>query len=169
MKDITPTIVDLLGIKPKPKYYGRSLRPLMQGRKWVPEPEMYITEATWMRKHGWRTPEWKLMHALEPDFHFKPEVELYNLVTDPGENHNVAAQEPEVVALLEGRMQAHIAKREKETGRANPIYTNLNWHGKGKPFASSEEAYQGLHIGSPKTAEALQKKELQTQRGAKKL
>ena len=44
------------------------------------ESEFYITECTWMRKHGWRTPEWKLIVALEPDFHFKPKVELYNLV-----------------------------------------------------------------------------------------
>ena len=72
--------------------------------------------------------------------------------------------------MLEARMQAHIAKREKETGRTNPIYTNLNWHGKGcGPFKTSQQAYDTLHIGSPKAAKALQAKELQTQRGAKKL
>ncbi len=169
MKDIMPTILDLLGIRTGIKFDGRSLRPLLQGRPRKQETEMYLTEATWMRKHGWRTPEWKLIHALEPDFHFKPEVELYNLINDPQENHNLAKQEPGIVALLESRMQAHIARREKQTGRTNPIYTNTNWHGYGAPFTSSEEAYQTLHIGSPKTAEALQKKELQTQRGAKKL
>ena len=66
------------------------------------ESEFYITECTWMRKHGWRTPEWKLMIALEPDFHFKPEIELYNLVRDPEENVNLAEDEPEMVALLAG-------------------------------------------------------------------
>jgi arylsulfatase A-like enzyme len=125
-----------------------------------------------MRKHGWRTPEWKLIQALEPDFHFKPMTELYNLITDPEENENVAEKEPEVVKLLEARMKAHIARREKETGRPNPIATTLNWHGKGTgPFKTSQEAYEGLHIGSPKAAEKLQAqaKELQTQRGAKQL
>ncbi len=170
MKDIMPTLLDLMGIKTKLSFDGRSLRPLTQGKPRVQEPEFYITEATWMRKHGWRTPEWKLIHALEPDFHFKPEIELYNLLQDPAENHNVAAQEPEVVKLLLARMNAHIAKREKETGRTNPIFTNLNWSGHGKPFATAEEAYSTLHIGSPKAAEKLQSaKELQTQRGAKKL
>ena len=57
-----------------------------------------------MRKHGWRTPEWKLIVSLEPDFHFKPEVELYNLVKDPEENHNVAEENPEVVEVLKKRM-----------------------------------------------------------------
>ncbi len=171
MKDIMPTLLDLMGIKTKLPFDGRSLRPLLQGKRRVQEPEMYITECTWMRKHGWRTPEWKLMQALEPDFHFKPEIELYNLLTDPEENHNLAQKEPEVVKLLLARMQAHIAKREKETGRPNPITTNPNWCGHGQPFASSEEAYHTLHIGSPKMAEKLQAvdKELKTQRGAKKL
>jgi hypothetical protein len=66
-------------------------------------------------------------------------------------------------------MQAHIARREKETGRKDPIYTNLNWNGRGKPFASSEEAYNTLYIGSPDAAKGLQARELQTQRGAKTL
>ena len=47
-----------------------------------------------MRKHGWRTPEWKLIVALEPDFHFKPMVELYNLIEYPDENKNVAQKFP---------------------------------------------------------------------------
>jgi len=109
-----------------------------------------------MRKHGWRTPEWKLMIALEPDFHFKPEIELYNLIKDPDENHNLAEEEPEVVKFLTERMLAHIAKRESETGRTNPMYTNLDWSGFGRPFASSEEAYNTLHIGDPEAAKKLQ-------------
>lgn len=157
LKDIMPTILDLMGIEHNLKFDGRSLVPLMRGEWREPEPEFYITECTWMRKHGWRTPEWKLIHALEPDFHFKPEVELYNLIKDPGENHNVADEEPEVVAMLEARMQAHIAKRERETGRTNPMYTNLNWHGKGcGPFKTSEQAYNTLYIGSPTSAQKLQ-------------
>ncbi len=171
MKDIMPTILDLLGIKAGIKFDGRSLLPLMRGKPRRQEPEFYITEATWMRKHGWRTPEWKLIQAIEPDFHFKPEIELYNLIVDPAENHNLAKEEPEVVAMLMARMNAHIARRTKQTGRPNPMLTNLNWHGHGVTFETSQEAYDTLHIGSPKAAEKLQAaaKELRTQRGAKEL
>jgi hypothetical protein len=111
-----------------------------------------------MRKHGWRTPEWKLIIALEPDFHFKPEVELYNLVVDPGENNNVAEQEPGVVALLRERMEAWIAKRKKETGLPNPIMHQGDWHGHDGvgSFTSSQQAYDTLHIGDPTQAAKLQ-------------
>ncbi|MEI6808945.1 MAG: sulfatase-like hydrolase/transferase [bacterium] len=168
-KDLTPTILDILGIESKIAFDGRSVMPLMEGKPRTTEPEFYITEATWMRKHGWRTPQWKLIHALEPDFHFKPEIELYDLIKDPGELNNVAKQEPGVVKMLEARMQAHIKQREKATGRTNPMYTNLNWNGYGGPFKTSKAAYNTMHIGSPNAAQALQAAELQAQRGQKKL
>ena len=70
---------------------------MIEGKRHTHESDFYITECTWMRKHGWRTPEWKLIVALEPNFHFKPEVELYNLIQDPGETTNLADQGPEMV------------------------------------------------------------------------
>jgi len=155
LQDVTPTILGILGVKTGARFDGQSLFPEMKGRRRRPSTEFYLTECTWMRKHGWRTPEWKLIRALEPDFHFKPEVELYNLIEDPEENKNLAKKEPGVVALLEGRMQAWIAKREKATGRTNPMFTNTEW-APGAPFASSQDAYQTLHIGNVGKARRLQ-------------
>ncbi|MFD0713898.1 sulfatase [Paenibacillus sp. GCM10027626] len=160
MKDLMPTILELLEIESGIAFDGSSLVPYIHGAERDKEPEFYITECTWMRKHGWRTPEWKLIVALEPDFHFKPEIELYNLVKDPQELHNVADEEPEVAALLRGRLEAHVKKREAATGRTNPLERNLNWHGHNTgPFKSSQEAYDTLQIGSASSARKLQEKE----------
>lgn len=159
ISDIMPTVLELLEVDTDVAFDGRSLTKMMIGEETDRISEFYITECTWMRKHGWRTQEWKLIQALEPDFHFKPEVELYNLIQDPEENVNVADQEPEVVALLTKRMVDHIARRETAVGRVNPIYTNLNWHGKDKTFTSSQEAYDSLYIGSIVNARSLQAKE----------
>ena len=156
-KDMAPTMLELLGVDPGLEFDGRSLVALARGERFVSESEIYLTEATWMRKHGWRTPEWKLIHALEPDFHFKPEVELYNLLRDPEELENLADREPDVVALLEERMAVHIERREAQTGTPNPVFTQLSWHGKGnEPFSSSEEAYRKLYLGNRKQARQLQ-------------
>jgi hypothetical protein len=113
-----------------------------------------------MRKHGWRTPEWKLIVALEPDFHYKPPVELYNLLEDPQENDNLAGRLPDVVAFLRGRMDAWIAKRERETGNPNPMTNQPGWHGIAgiDYFESSDQAYNTLHIGDPGAAQRLQAK-----------
>ena len=159
-KDVVPTLLDILGIDDTGiNFDGRNLTDLIKGNPIKQEPEMYITEATWMRKHGWRTPEWKLIVALEPDFHFKPAVELYNLINDPEEYDNLAEKEPEVVKFLTERMNNFIAKREKETGKTNPMITNADkWNGFGKPFESSEEAYNSLYIGGISKAKQLQQK-----------
>ncbi len=157
-QDLMPTILQLLGIRAKIPFDGRSLLPLIAGERAANYSDFYITECTWMRKHGWRTPEWKLIVALEPDFHFKPEVELYNLTKDPLELDNVAAREPAIVATLRQRLEAWIARREKNTGRPNPMFTNLNWHGTSHEgsFESSQQAYETLHIGSVGAANRLQ-------------
>jgi arylsulfatase A-like enzyme len=156
--DLVPTLMELAGLDPGIRFDGQSLMQLVSGRVPSFASSFYITECTWMRKHGWRTPEWKLIHALEPDFHFKPEVELYNLIQDPDELVNVAGRHGDLVALLERQMQDHIARREREVGKRNPILNQPGWHGhKGIDyFTSSQQAYDTLHIGDPSQARKLQ-------------
>ena len=157
-KDLVPTILELAEIETEIEFDGVSLIPMINGAVFSYGSEFYITECTWMRKHGWRTPEWKLIHALEPDFHFKPMVELYNLIDDPQENVNLAEAIPEIVAKLEARMQSWIEKRQRETGMENPMMTQGDWHGhKGiGPFKTSQQAYDTLHIGNPGQAARMQ-------------
>ena len=157
-KDLVPTIMDLAGIETGIDFDGDSLMSLVDGTVSFFDSEFYITECTWMRKHGWRTPQWKLMVALEPDFHFKPPVELYNLVEDPDENNNRAEELPEVVNLLKRRMNSWIRKRVRETGKRNPMLTQGDWHGHEGvgAFKSSQQAYDTMHIGDPNQAASLQ-------------
>jgi arylsulfatase A-like enzyme len=158
-KDLVPTLLELAELTHDDlEMDGRSLMPMVRGEVASHESEIYITECTWMRKHGWRTPHWKLIEALEPDFHFKPAVELYNLVEDPEENHNLAESEPGVVEFLRGRMNAFIARREEETGLPNPIHNQGDWHGHEGvgAFKTSEQAYETMHIGDPTQAAKLQ-------------
>jgi arylsulfatase A-like enzyme len=165
-QDVMPTLLELLDLTdPALSFDGTSLTthwrqdPSLKNEPSTNEPTtgIYLTEATWMRKHGWRTSEWKLIQALEPDFHAKPAVELYDLVHDPGETVNLADAEPERVRSLTAAMHAHIAKRVEQTGRPNPIETATHWHGLERgPFTSSDEAYQTLYIGSIKRARQLQ-------------
>ncbi len=159
-KDLVPTLLELAEIESDIQFDGRSLLPMVRDEVASHESEFYITECTWMRKHGWRTPHWKLIVALEPDFHFKPEVELYNLVEDPEESVNLAESRPDVVDLLRARMESWIAQREAETGLPNPIYDQGDWHGHAGvgSFTSSQQAYDTLHIGDPNQAARLQAK-----------
>ena len=169
-QDLVPTLMQLMNIRAGIDFDGQSLLPLIEGKRAANYSDFYITECTWMRKHGWRTPEWKLMVALEPDFHFKPPVELYNLVSDPLELHNIADREPAIAKTLKDRMDGWIARRERQTGRTNPMFTNPQWHGTDHdgPFTSSQQAYDFLHIGSANAANRLQAGPRKKTAGAKK-
>ncbi len=161
-KDLVPTVLELAEIDAGIDFDGRSLLPMIEGEVASHESEFYITECAWMRKHGWRTPQWKLIRALEPDFHFMPPVELYNLVEDPEENFNIAEELPDVVAALTARLEAWVSKREAEAGLPNPIHHQPGWHDvEGIDyFASSQQAYDNLRIGRP-SVEALQRERSQ--------
>jgi len=157
LKDLMPTLLELAGIEHDMQLDGRSLMRLVDGTCPSFESGIYVTECTWMRKHGWRTPEWKLILAIEPDFHFKPRVELYNLVEDPDENNNVAAANPGIVRALTAELKTHVAAREKATGKPAPILHQPGWHS--APgidyFKSSKQAYNTLHIGNPDQARKI--------------
>ena len=123
-EDLLPTILDLCGLKKFAhgvKFDGASTVPWFDRVNESPRSEFYISECTWMRKQGWRTPVWKFWEALEPDFHGKPPVELYNLIEDPAEANNLANKQPLVVETLRARMNAWIKKRTRQTGKPNPI------------------------------------------------
>jgi arylsulfatase A-like enzyme len=122
--DVVPTLLDLLGehtLLDVGEFDGRSTLPLLCGERETNHTALYLTECTWMRKRGWRTPEWKLIEALEPDFHGKPPIELYHLADDPGERQNVAEAAPAVVRRLQEGMRAWIDRRVRETGAPDPI------------------------------------------------
>jgi hypothetical protein len=116
---------------------GRSLMPMVRGEVPSFESEFYITECTWMRKHGWRTPQWKLMIALEPDFHFKPRNRTLQPDRRPRrEQQPGRTQKPSIVASIDrARMEAWIAKREAET--ACPTQSSTNPAGMAKKASTT--------------------------------
>ena len=123
-EDMLPTILDVCGLNSyakRAKFDGVSLQPYFTRTSESPRSDFYISECTWQRKQGWRTPIWKFWDALEPDFHKKPPVELYNIIEDPEESRNLAKEYPDVVECLRTRMNKYIKARCKATGKKNPI------------------------------------------------
>jgi arylsulfatase A-like enzyme len=120
--DIPATVCDAIGLPELAEpMAGRSLMPDLTAESDRSEEPMYLTECTWMRKRGWRTPKWKLIQALEPDIYGKPEIELYDLVVDSNETMNLADEHPDVVAELTEARDAYILQRVTETGKPDPL------------------------------------------------
>ena len=173
MADLTPTVLDYAGLlNDRMAFDGRSLRPLVEGDGEAPEyAELHLTENTWMKKRGIRTPEWKLIVSLEPDLHGFPMVELYHIAQDPAEKVNVAEEYPEVVAELRGRMEEHVRRRTQTTGLPDPlpiqpiplrrigkmetaVPTEKNLQPNAPPAPSDEKLAEGDFVGYQREEEA---------------
>ena len=123
--DVAPTVLDLLGLADaaeEEQMEGRSLVSLLgQDVRAVTDRDcLYITECAWMKKRGFRTPRYKFIESLYDELHQRPPFELYDLQADPGEQHNVADEQPEVLAQFQARMKAFLEKRLAETGLPDP-------------------------------------------------
>jgi uncharacterized sulfatase len=99
--DFLPTAAEIAKAPPPKNLDGLSVLPLLTGQPQTDRHEYLYWE---FHERGFqqalRMGDWKAIRpqAGEP-------LELYNLKTDPGETQNVAAQNPEVVAKIEGLLR----------------------------------------------------------------
>jgi arylsulfatase A-like enzyme len=104
-QDILPTLVELLGlnISANTTFDGMSLAAWLRGTTNVTSNRMFVTQFTRMNdakpKRGDGVVLWKKWRLVA-------DTELYDLATDPGQDHNVISQFPEIAA----RMREHYAR-----------------------------------------------------------
>lgn len=111
--DMMPTLAEVAGVKPPANTDGVSLVPAMMSSGAQPTREFLYWEHP--RGKGYeqalRYENWKLLKGVGGN------VELYDLTTDLGEQNNVAADNPELVAKLEQILTAeHSPERDYPPG-----------------------------------------------------
>jgi len=120
--DLTPTILDLCGIKLAAKDFdGVSLAGVLRGGA-LPARSLVHFFPHYSREGGKpgvavRRGDWKLLVDYETD-----RGELYDLKVDPGEGRNVAADNAKVVTELRGEIDAWVKSRGAKLPTPNPEY-----------------------------------------------
>ncbi len=122
-----PTLLDLLGVRAPGELHGRSIVPLLEDPRRSGRPRPAFSEYNDTRMRTVFDGRWSLID--NPDEHlprcFKqaPEdlypiapVELYDLDSDPAEQHNLAAEHPQEVQ----RLRSWIARRFASTATGPP-------------------------------------------------
>ncbi len=104
--DLLPTLADLAGIpvKAEKPLDGVSLKPLLVGEaeNW---PDRTIFHF-WRRRASLRTQEYRL----------DKEGRLFHIPSDPGQDHDVAAEHPELAARLKAELEEWIRQAQAELG-----------------------------------------------------
>ncbi len=122
--DLLPTLIDLAGIAP-PKgveFDGRSIRPLLEAKvagadgSWpdrilVTDSQRVMQPVKW-RRSAVMTSQWRLINGTE----------LYDIKQDPGQDHDVAAAQPRVLARLRAFYESWWADLKPTFGEAPAIH-----------------------------------------------
>lgn len=105
--DVSPTILDLLGIPAVESFQGRSLIPIIMGER---KSSGVVSESLLKGKRNvsYRTNEWKYILNEVDSRH-----EFYDISNDPKEGNNLYEKERERAKEFELKIMEHIRKQEK--------------------------------------------------------
>ncbi len=140
--DITPTVLDILGIRTNKQFDGKSLLPLIKGEVDKIYDEVISTECTWRAGVSIRTEDWKLIKTIDQGLYSTPPIELFNLKEDPEEKINLYEREKDIRDGLELRLSRWLDDKLKN--RPDPIRVQAE---KGLPAKRwVENVLKDMHI-----------------------
>jgi arylsulfatase len=99
--DTAPTLLDLAGAPALGDAEGHSLAPLIEGKVKSVNDYVFGEEDIEIPERSVRSSEYKLIRNL-----WTGDEQLFALKSDPGELHDVAKENPEIVKQLDGQLQA---------------------------------------------------------------
>jgi len=120
--DLTPTLLELCGLKPPEGLDGVSLAELVTRNKAPSRDTLFWHYPHYPNQKGQpsgaiRQGEWKLIEFFETGH-----AELYHLGTDPAESQNLAISEPQRVRSLRARLAAWRGQMGAQMPGTNPGY-----------------------------------------------
>jgi len=134
--DFYPTLLEMLGLKPRPgqTFDGRSFVPALQGRPFEREPIFtYFPHAPGVP--DWLPPsvathqgDWKLIRIFHGGAGAAHRWKLFNLRDDPGEKNDLAAKNPERVQQMDALIEKFLADTKAVVPVPNPDFDPAKYH-----------------------------------------
>lgn len=120
--DIAPTLLEWARAEPLPEIVGRPLQPILRGETPNDDDDEPVAVAELGREVGRplfavRTPTWKAISQGKD----QKLVELFNLETDPAEQHNLVGVDPQLTQVAEVQLQTTVGElRDRRLQHVRP-------------------------------------------------
>lgn len=165
--DISPTILAACGVKADTSFDGRNFLPFLQGQSEWPERNLFFQ---WhrgnvperYRSFAARGPQFKLVQATSTAEGAKwtPKFELFDIVADPFEMKDLAAEKPKEVAKLKAAYETWFADVTKAgfdpprivvgSKKENPVrLSRQDWRGPKAGWAADSIGHWEIELEKP--------------------
>jgi choline-sulfatase len=94
--DLAPTLAELFGRPPVPSWDGRSYAATIGTGAGSGRDSLVISQCAHVCQRSVRVGPWLYMRTYHDGFHLFPDEMLFNVEDDPHEQHNLAAERPDV-------------------------------------------------------------------------
>jgi len=131
--DVAATVLELLDLKVPSNWDGRSFVSALREQRDAGRDELVLSHGAWTCQRSLRFDDYIFMRTRHDGYHELPDAMLFDLALDPHEQHDIAADHPEVVARANRTLDAWEADRLRDhaTG-TDPMDTVLAeggpWH-----------------------------------------
>ncbi|MBN2640176.1 MAG: sulfatase [Victivallales bacterium] len=94
--DLIPTLADMLGKEPFPRWDGRSYADTIRSGADTGRDELILSQCCHGCQRSVRWGDWLYMRTYHDFYHLFPKEMLFNLKDDPYEQHNLAEERPDI-------------------------------------------------------------------------
>lgn len=136
--DLMATVLELAGAEVPETWDGQSFLPTLLDGRGGGRDALVLSHGAWTVQRSLRFDDHLLVRTAHDGYHGFPEIMLFDLVSDPHEQHNLADDRPEMVKAALDRLEAweHEQLRRTPDGR-DPLQTVLQgsgpWHSRTDP------------------------------------
>ncbi len=143
--DLAPTLCDLLGAPVVPDWDGSSFRANLEGRPRLERDCLVWDTGLYTVQRAVRTKTHLMIRTYDNyGYRFEP-VELYDMVADPYQTHNLAAEQPDLVLQHSGLMAQWLQEqRMKGHNIPDPLEEILRERDEFEQTLSTPEALRRL-------------------------
>ncbi len=99
--DLCPTLTEMLSMPTPERWDGRSFAAALRGERFEGRPYLVCGCGIYSFQRAVRIPEWRMIRTIHSGCYPYEPLYLFNMTEDPNQVHNVADEEPGVVAEMD--------------------------------------------------------------------